>query len=263
MTQTLPDARALAAEIPISLPGLSGAQYRGAHRRAMAGQGDSFWQYRAAQPGDPAQAIDWRRSARGDTLYLRQTEWEVAREAGLWCAARASMDFASGGVSKQDYGTRLLEAAALALEGGGERVVSLEGPGALHVRPGGAAQALPLHRHGRAVLISDFWDAPEDIAALLRAYAGRGVAGVLVHLLDPAERDFPYAGYVRLTGEGDPLDLPDAGAARAHYLEKLAAWRGRLAEMAGQAGFRVVSVETDLPMRAALRSLRDALVALR
>ena len=50
----------------------------GVHGRKRSGQGETFWQYRAAQPGDSLGQIDWRRSARSDRLYVRETEWEAA-----------------------------------------------------------------------------------------------------------------------------------------------------------------------------------------
>lgn len=56
----------------------------GDHGRRRAGQGENFWQYRRAVPGDEYSAIDWRRSARSDHLYIRQTEWEAAQTVSLW-----------------------------------------------------------------------------------------------------------------------------------------------------------------------------------
>ncbi len=55
----------------------------GEHGRRRAGQGETFWQYRRAEAGDPFTSIDWRRSARSDRLYVRQTEWEAAQTVSL------------------------------------------------------------------------------------------------------------------------------------------------------------------------------------
>ena len=40
----------------------------GLHGRRRAGPGENFWQYRRFMSGEPAQNVDWRRSARDDHL---------------------------------------------------------------------------------------------------------------------------------------------------------------------------------------------------
>src|SRR5215475_10889962 len=66
------DARRLAAAAP------------GFHGRRRAGQGEAFWQYRDHRPEDGARLVDWRRSARGDRLYVREREREAAQTAWFW-----------------------------------------------------------------------------------------------------------------------------------------------------------------------------------
>jgi uncharacterized protein (DUF58 family) len=50
----------------------------GDHGRRRAGMGDEFWQYRPAHAGDSARMIDWRRSARSDSHFVREREWQAA-----------------------------------------------------------------------------------------------------------------------------------------------------------------------------------------
>ena len=64
----------------------------GVHGRRRAGMGETFWQYRAAQPGDSLGQIDWRRSARSDRLFVREMEWEAAESVLLWCDTARSME---------------------------------------------------------------------------------------------------------------------------------------------------------------------------
>ncbi|MEO0823421.1 MAG: DUF58 domain-containing protein, partial [Pseudomonadota bacterium] len=63
---------------------LVASTFHGVHGRRRAGPGESFWQYRAAQPGDTLASIDWRRSARSDRLYVREMEWEAAETVLFW-----------------------------------------------------------------------------------------------------------------------------------------------------------------------------------
>jgi len=67
----------------------------GLHGRRRAGPGENFWQYRRFVSGEPAQHVDWRRSARDDHLYVREREWEAAHTVWLWVDLSLSMRFRS------------------------------------------------------------------------------------------------------------------------------------------------------------------------
>ncbi|WP_051544110.1 DUF58 domain-containing protein [Acetobacter okinawensis] len=66
----------------------------GLHPQRRAGWGDTFWQYRPAQPGEPANRIDWRQSARTTRAHVRETEAEAAQTILLWCDLSGSMQCA-------------------------------------------------------------------------------------------------------------------------------------------------------------------------
>ena len=103
---------------------LAGAVLLGAHGRRRAGAGDDFWQYRPAQVGDSRRAIDYRRSARGDTEFVREREWQIAQSVMLWVDQGASMRFSSSDKFPQkiDRARLLGLAVAILLNRGGERV---------------------------------------------------------------------------------------------------------------------------------------------
>ena len=67
----------------------------GVHGRRRPGQGETFWQYRPYDVSDPANRIDWRRSARGHRVYIREQEWEAAQTVWMWRDSSPSMDFSS------------------------------------------------------------------------------------------------------------------------------------------------------------------------
>jgi len=67
----------------------------GLHGRRRAGPGENFWQYRRFVSGEPAQNVDWRRSARDDHLYVREREWEASHTVWIWPDRSPSMTFAS------------------------------------------------------------------------------------------------------------------------------------------------------------------------
>ena len=85
------ESRTLAASLPrlvLEARRIAANVIHGLHGRRRAGAGESFWQYRRFVSGEPAQRVDWRRSARDDHLYVREQEWEAAHTVWLWRTAR-------------------------------------------------------------------------------------------------------------------------------------------------------------------------------
>ncbi|WP_096702481.1 DUF58 domain-containing protein [Magnetospirillum sp. 15-1] len=247
---------------------------QGTHGRRRAGSGDAFWQYRRAQPGDGAGAIDWRRSARSDHLYVRETEWAASQTVWLWLDGSPSMHWRSDtGLPTKHSRARLLilALAALALKGG-ERVAPLAGTappcwgnGALSrladalERAADAPPAPPdrLPRHATLVLAGDFLDPLPQIQARMEALAGLGAGGHLLQVLDPAEETLPYAGRLRfqgLEGEGE-LETGRAEDLRDDYRRRLTAQRDGLAAMARGLGWSFATHRTDRPAAACLLAL--------
>ena len=92
------ESRTLAAALPrlvLEARRIAANVIHGLHGRRRAGSGESFWQYRRFVSGEPAQNVDWRRSARDDHLYVREQEWEAAHTVWLWPDRSPSMAFAS------------------------------------------------------------------------------------------------------------------------------------------------------------------------
>ncbi len=254
---------------------------RGAHGQRKSGPGDSFWQFRPFVTGDSEGAIDWRRSARSDTRYIRQNEWETTQNVWLWCDSSASMRYRSAGVAetKQDRAITLALGAAILLAEGGERIGYLGSqakPGggnpavqrvmeAIDLERTGESPAIPepgeLRRFSHVILFGDFLDDEEVIRQRLSALAASGVVGHLVHITDPAEEDFPFSGRVNFTGlEQEAAELiPRAESIRGRYRRRMQAWRATLLTLAGNAGWSCVHHRTDRPPHLALLGLMNAL----
>ena len=85
------DLRAEAESLARQLPNLnfkaeaSEAAHIGSAGRRRAGTGEHFWQYRRYAQEDAADRVDWRRSAKGYELFVRETELETARTVLFWC----------------------------------------------------------------------------------------------------------------------------------------------------------------------------------
>lgn len=261
---------------------------RGGHGRRRAGPGEAFWQYRPYEPGEPAHGIDWRRSAHGDGLFVRQRERETAQTVLLWRDASASMAWSSHPdlPHKRAVADLLLLATACLLVRGGERVMLADagqrgaqgggargiGPAALdrlalglHQQAASAGPDLPqpagLPHRAELLLISDFLMPWDELAAHLRRLRDAGLRCHLVQVLDPAEEDLPYRGRIRFEGIEDTgaLLVPRVEMVRARYAEKLAALRGALSGFARQAGWPLLYHRTDKPSATALLAIWGAL----
>ena len=67
-------AERIAARIPnINLRANKIAEsiWTGLHSRKKVGPGESFWQFRKYEHGDPAQLIDWRRTAKTNEIFMK------------------------------------------------------------------------------------------------------------------------------------------------------------------------------------------------
>lgn len=232
----------------------------GAHGRRRSGPGETFWQYRRALPGDPATAVDWRRSARSDALFIRETEWESAQTVWLWSDRAHSMAYVSDPKHppKRRRAAELALALSILLVRGGERV-ALVGSDAARPSIGEAqlrriASALidadesdygvpprfDARRGGRCVFVSDFFADETEIVDSIRAAASLGLTGLLLQVVDPAEEQFPFDGRLVFESMAGVLryETERAGALRADYAAALERRRARLAETARAAGWR-------------------------
>nr|WP_255744256.1 DUF58 domain-containing protein [Aliiroseovarius sediminis] len=247
----------------------------GEHGRRKPGQGDAFWQFRPAQPGDPAHRIDWRRSARSDHHYVQEKEWQAAQSVLFWVEPAASMDFCSSAdlPRKGDVARLIAMALAVLLVRGGERVGLATSPapagrGELALsRLAGALQSPPdadfaeLPARSRAVFLSDFLGDTQPVRRAVTRAADRGVTGVLFQILDPVEEGFPFHGrmiFEDMTGSLEH-DTLEAHELRDRYLARLAARKAELSDLARQTGWQFHTHHTGDADSAALLWLYHAI----
>jgi len=262
---------------------------QGVHGRRRVGQGETFWQFRQYQPGDAAARIDWRESAKSQRIYVRETEWEAAQSVWLWRDNSASMDYSSAAdIDGGDWPTKLaraeliLVALACLLVRGGERL-SLLGSGMAPVSgrialsrlvdliehddpQAGSAQAglpaiEPLPRAGQLVLIGDFLGPIEATNEMVAGFAGAGLNGHLLQIVDPAEEDLPFDGRVRFEGieEREDLIVSRVEGVREAYAERFRRHREGLQATARAVGWSFSTHRTDRPPHLALLALHAAL----
>ncbi len=256
--------------------------YVGVHRSPRRGPGVEFGGHRAYLPGDDLRWLDRRALMRHGRLLVREFETDTDRAMRLIVDASASMGYRSehAPAAKIAYASLLAAALArVALSGGDpvaldwfggtdrrplpamggreafERIVAaLEG-----AQPGGEMQEdvravdrafAPIAHHARRgsiiVLFSDLLDLPDVTLDRFLALSARGRILVVVQVLDPAERRFPFRGPLRLrASEGSVLVETDGEAVRKEYLQRLAALTGVWSERMKSVGGRLVEATTD------------------
>lgn len=279
-------AESAAAQLPpllVAAERVANTVIQGTHGRRRRGPGDTFWQFRHYQPGDPAHSIDWRQSAKSPSVFIREKEWIAAQSVWLWRDASPSMAYASGRKlpEKLDRADLLLLALATLLMQAGEHVAlageerapaagraALERMAATLARQGNAeAEAastpplLPLPRYAHIVLFSDFLGPMEELTAAVGTYAARGLMGHLVQVLDPAEESLPFAGRIRFEGlerEGSTL-INRTESVRHDYRNRLVARREQILHLAHHHGWSFTLHHTDRPAQEALLALYGAM----
>ncbi|MCR9270768.1 MAG: DUF58 domain-containing protein [Hyphomonadaceae bacterium] len=257
------DAESLARQLPgLSLQAAAAdVIHPGAAGRKRAGSGEQFWQYRRYAQTDAADRIDWRRSARGDEYFVRETELETARTILSWVDPHSGFDWSSdpGRETKADRARIILLALGIVFAKEGERIGLISG-----TRPASLGKTAPdrlaedlLREHASAleppkaqalaIVASDFYDGVESWRARLGSVARTCRHGVLLAVTDPIEHEFPFSGRTRFSRPGTTLDklFGRAETVRDAYLEKLAAHEEKLAQLATSMGWALVKHRTD------------------
>jgi uncharacterized protein (DUF58 family) len=255
----------------------------GLHRSPRLGISQEFAEYRAYVPGDDLRFVDWSVYGRTDRTYVKRFFGDTNARLMLLVDASASMGIppAPGAVSKLDYARftaaalaclaarqhdavglvtfdetvrehRPASARPLARAALYHRLEALTAAGATDL-PGALAHAAQrLHKRSLLVLISDLFCEPDPLARPLRALAAHGHELLLIHLLDPAERQIPRGPTtLRDVETGAVMDVAEAELAE-HYPRRLARHLTALERLVRGIGGDYLRMETDRPLDLAL-----------
>ena len=197
----------------------------GVHKSRAKGFSVEFEEHREYSPGDEIRRIDWKALGKFDRYFIKEYEDETNLRAYLVLDASASMNYASDGITKFDYGCTLTASLAYLIlkqqDAAGvvtfsDQVEAFVPPRAkrdyllqiLHALenrgPAGETNvgkileniAGQIRRRGLIVLVSDLLDEPEEILKGLRQFRFKGNDVIVFHLLDPAELDLPFDGNI-------------------------------------------------------------------
>jgi uncharacterized protein (DUF58 family) len=191
----------------------------GLHRSPHLGLSLDFAEHRAYMPGDDIRRIDWRLFARTDRFYVKQFDAETSANFVVVLDISKSMSFGTHSATKLDYARYLAAALAyfsqkqrdrVGLVTFDEAIVDWIPPSTRHLElilhslanaqpgnPGALRDPLMqvgenLNSRGVILLISDFYEEPNQAIESVRHLRARGHDVIVFHVLDPAELTFPY-----------------------------------------------------------------------
>jgi uncharacterized protein (DUF58 family) len=256
----------------------------GLHRSPDFGFSQEFAEYRAYSPGDDLRHVDWNVFARTERTYLKRYRGETNTLLTVLLDASQSMEYASHAISKMDY-ARYIAASLFYLAIHGQRdaagLIVFDDEVRNYIRPStrqgqlarlmsGLEQAEPrartdfskpmhhfqefLKRRGLVVIVSDFFESPEQLVRTIEPLRFHGNEVVLFQVLDPQEiaptfRD--AAVLVDLETRQQMEVTPDY--ARQEYRAKMNAHIADLRARTRGAGLDYFLLPTDRPLDAALR----------
>lgn len=227
----------------------------GLHPSPFFGSSVEYADHRPYTPSDEIRSIDWKLVAKTDKYYVKLFEEQTNTRVTVILDTSRSMQFAGGaGMTKLDYG-RFLAASIchLALkQNDATGLATFDGEVRSYVPPRSMAnhfrhilealaRATPgpdtrvgqvltalagrIPRRGMVVLVSDLLDDPASIATGLALLKSRRHDLLVFHVVDPAERDFPWTKVTRFRDiEGEGRVVANARTVRAAYLERFEAF---------------------------------------
>jgi len=223
----------------------------GRHASPHRGSSIEFAEYRKYVPGDDLRRLDWRAYGRSDRFYIKEFEADTNLRCCFVLDTSGSMDFGSRGITKLEYGRRLIATLGYLASQQGDavglacvaksivrQVPPKRNPAHLRVlfdlleaaRPQGETQlAAVLHelaetiqQRALVVIVSDLFLEPAVLGRCFQHLRFRRHDVAVFHLLDPLELDFNFRRPMRfLDMEGGPAIFAEPSDIAARYQRAL------------------------------------------
>src|SRR3954447_3522156 len=258
----------------------------GLHRSPYRGFSNEFAEHREYAPGDDLRYVDWKVFGKSDRFYLKQFEEETNLLCYLLLDTSESMQYQGPHAPLSKFAYAQCAAAALAylvlhqrdavgLVTFDQEIRQVIRPSSnptqlkqlLHVMEEATAThktrtgpifhdlAERLGRRGIVVIISDLFDDVESMLAGLKHLRHRRHDVIVLHVLDPAEVDFPFQQVTMFKGlEALGEVVVDPRALQAAYRREIAAYLKRMRVACRAQQIDYVTIRTDQSLDVVLRS---------
>jgi uncharacterized protein (DUF58 family) len=255
----------------------------GEHRSPLHGYAIEFSQHREYSPGDDLRHLDWKILGRTDRHFIKQYEQDTNFVAHFFLDGSASMNFASGAVSKMQYVKALaaclayiilLQRDAIAMEIFDveqreyvprtdslmkiheimNRLAAFEAERKTKLGDGLAALARRIKSRGIVMVFSDLFDDEDAVQRSIEQIRFSGSEVIVFHVMDPQELDFSLRGSVEFLGIEEPgLFKTNPQAVRKTYIELVGAFQKRVRGICERAGCHYVLVNTARSLAETIR----------
>ena len=263
----------------------------GRHTSPDKGFSVEFAEHREYTPGDDPRNLDWRVMAKSDRNVIKQYIEETNLRVTIAVDTSGSMAFEGDKAAEVDgepmskFSCARYLAAALSYlfikQGDAAGLVTFDSEVRSYLRAGSRPSHLRrivetlhqaetgedtkvgnvlhevaerIHKRGLVILISDFFDEPQDIIESLHHFDFRQHELVLLHVLADEELTFPFKNFQRfrdLEGVESMLRI-DPQAVRAAYLEKVRNFIKQMETASGKLQADYVPINTKTPLRDSL-----------
>ena len=262
----------------------------GLHRSPYRGFSNEFAEHREYAPGDDLRYVDWKVFGKSDRFFLKQFEEETNLLCFLLLDTSESMQYRGPHAAMSKFEYAQCAAAALAylvlhqrdavgLVTFDQEIRQLIRPSSnptqlkqlLHVMEDSTADrktrtgpifhdlAERLGRRGVVVIISDLFDDVESMLAGLKHLRHRRHDVVVLHVLDPAEIDFPFQQITMFKGlEALGEVVTEPRSVQAAYQREIQSFVKRIRAGCRAQQIDYVTIRTDQPLDAVLRAFLAA-----
>ena len=254
----------------------------GEHKSPYRGFAIEFAQHREYTHGDDPRHLDWKVLGRTDRYYIKQYEQETNYVANLLLDGSESMSYGSGKLTKLHYGKMMAaclaylilhqrDATALGMfdttvrdyaprsdnlatiHNLMARLAAFEPKEQTNIAAVLHEMARQIRRKGLVIVISDFFDDEAKVLEGIQHLRFGGNEGVVFHLMDPYELEFPFTGQVEFDGlEGIDKIQTRPAEIRKSYLREVDSFRQRLREGCERNNCHYTLVNTAQPLHEVL-----------
>ena len=256
----------------------------GLHKSPYQGFSVEFSEHRQYMPGDEIRHIDWKVFGKSDRYYVKKFEEETNLRAYLVLDASQSMtyQFDGSGISKLQYGCYLAASLTYLMLKQRDSVglATFDQQIRDYIPPRGTPTHLQaiisilesitagaetdvatvLHdlakrivRRGLVIVISDLLDQPTKVLSALKHFRHRKHEVIVFHLLDSAEKTFPFQGAISFQDlETGQRLVTQADSLKSSYLEQLNRFIRDYQRGCGANMIDYVQINTDTPFDYAL-----------
>ena len=227
----------------------------GLHRSRSSGEEQEFSQYRAYQPGDDLRLLDWKLYARSKRLYVRQAEVPRQLQVLVLVDSSASMQHSSGAWTKLNYSKALAAVLGLLAQRQNDvpglqllsdqqekqllfsrnrhhmqeyfRLLESTKAAGRWPRKMPAAMLQQARTAGLLVLITDLYEAEEELKKCLALLLGGGQDLLVVHVIAPEEAEpqrLPSGVILQDLETGQKLQVR-SGSDKAASAQAFAEWQ--------------------------------------